>query len=202
MQGRTRDRPTRGGQTPPRRRSGCPSTRTDSPAPAVHSRGLRSSIAAVLANFGPDESAAALLARPRGTRSGFHPGTKRKTGRHRNQVGQPSEPVRRCRHSGAQRRAQEKPQLGLRRCVACGQGQIVGQRFFCPALGLDGQGLKTGSRSIIQFGYFNSRFVTPAKYKWSVTVVLCYSSDTFDEKLHEPISHDLADADGRESDTS
>jgi hypothetical protein len=30
-------------------------------------------------------------------------------------------------------------------------------------------------------------------YKWTVTSLLCYSSCTFDEKLHEHISQDLAD---------
>ncbi len=33
-------------------------------------------------------------------------------------------------------------------------------------------------------------------------MLLWYSSFTFDEKLHEHISHDLADDVGRESDTS
>ena len=51
-------------------------------------------------------------------------------------------------------------------------------------------------------GYLNSRSPTPAKYKWTVTLALCYSFCTFDEKLQEHISHDLADADGRASDTS
>ncbi len=47
-----------------------------------------------------------------------------------------------------------------------------------------------------------SRFAHPLKYKLAVTDLLCYTSCTFDENLHEHIRHELADDGGRESDTS
>jgi hypothetical protein len=50
--------------------------------------------------------------------------------------------------------------------------------------------------------YLDLRYCHPAKYKWTVTKPACYSSSTFDEKLHEHISLDLADNVGRESDPS
>ena len=37
---------------------------------------------------------------------------------------------------------------------------------------------------------------------FDVTIRLCYTSNTFDENLHEHISHELAGHVGRESDTS
>ena len=58
------------------------------------------------------------------------------------------------------------------------------------------------STHINSFGYSNSRFGHPRKYKLNVTSVVWYTSPTFDENLHEHISHELADDVGRESDTS
>ena len=56
--------------------------------------------------------------------------------------------------------------------------------------------------SINPSGYFISRFQHPSKYKLPVTDNVCYTSGTFDENLHEHISHELADNARRKSDTS
>jgi len=40
------------------------------------------------------------------------------------------------------------------------------------------------------------------KNKLTVTTLLCYMSNTFNENLHEHISHELADNAGRESETA
>ncbi len=40
------------------------------------------------------------------------------------------------------------------------------------------------------------------KYKLNVTTPVCYTSCTFNENLHEHISHEMADDVGRASDTS
>ena len=56
--------------------------------------------------------------------------------------------------------------------------------------------------SINSSGYFISTFAHPLKYKLPVTDTVCYTSSTFDEKLHQHISHELADHVGRASDTS
>jgi len=49
---------------------------------------------------------------------------------------------------------------------------------------------------------FGFKIVPAETYKLTVTVLLCYMSNTFDENLHEHINHELADDAGRESDTS
>ena len=63
---------------------------------------------------------------------------------------------------------------------------------------------------INQSEYVNSKMARPArkifvkfaKYFLHVTDGMCYTSHTFDENLLKHISHELADDDGRESDTS
>ena len=52
---------------------------------------------------------------------------------------------------------------------------------------------KQNQVSINPSGYFISRFAYPLKYKLPVTDNVCYTSGTFDENLHQHISHELAD---------
>ena len=110
----------------------------------------------VLARPGPGQSAASLLARPSRPRGGI---ILEQNGKlvAIEIVGQSGKPVRCFQHSDAQKRSQEEPPFGARRCVACRQGQTVGPGSLCPSVGLDGEGVRRRGPGSRQTGHVQRR---------------------------------------------